>query len=108
MPVQRRRFCATCCKRRNTSALEFVTEDRRLRLRDVYTLSFRRARDLHRRFPDARIMVGGGEGGHGLVQHHWIEIPSVQVYVDPACDVPDPFPPIRVGYFLTRFRIHVS
>lgn len=74
-----------------------VTSDRRLRLRDIYSLCYHIARDLDGRYPDLRIMVGDREGEHGPVQHMWIEIPSGEIYLDPACDVLDPFQPVRAG-----------
>ncbi len=72
-------------------------QDRRLRLRDVYTLCFELVRELNGRFPDVRIMVGDRVEEHGPVQHQWIEIPSAKVYVDAACEALDPFQPIRAG-----------
>jgi len=74
-----------------------LAKDQRLRLRDVYSLNYYLARELHGRFPDLRIMVGDRLGEHGFVQHHWIEIPSAGVYVDPAADALDPFQPVRAG-----------
>jgi hypothetical protein len=69
----------------------------RLRLRDVYALNYRLAKELLGRFPDARIMIGDRVGERGPVQHHWIEIPSLGVFIDPACDALDSFQPARVG-----------
>ena len=66
-------------------------------MRDVYALCFELARELVGRFPDLRIMVGDRVSEHGKLQHHWIEIPSAQVYVDPAGDLLDRFQPVRVG-----------
>jgi hypothetical protein len=74
-----------------------LVNDRRLRLRDVYSLSYYLAIELRGQFPDVRIMVGDREDEHGFVQHHWIEIPSVKVFLDPAGDALDPFHPVRVG-----------
>ena len=52
-------------------------------LQDAYTVVFWLAKRLHRRYPDTRIMVG--DDSHGRL-HHWIEIPSLKTYVDPAHD----------------------
>lgn len=74
-----------------------IEGDRRLHLRDVYAVCFHLAREFDGRFPDLRIMVGDRLAEHGFVQHHWLEIPSGEIYIDPACDVADPFQPVRVG-----------
>jgi hypothetical protein len=74
-----------------------IKSDRHLRLRDIYSLCYYVARDLDGRYPDLRIMVGDREGEHGPVQHMWIEIPSGEIYLDPACDALDPFQPVRAG-----------
>jgi len=86
-----------------------IPNDRRLHLRDVYALCFELARELHGRFPDLCIMVGDRRAEHGLVQHHWLEIPSGEIYIDLACDTLDPFQTIRVGKtsdpdFLATYR----
>lgn len=52
-------------------------------LQDVYTVAFWLAKRLHRRYPDTRIMVGDDSRGR---MHHWIEIPSLKTFVDPAHD----------------------
>lgn len=64
-------------------------------LQDAYTLAFWLAKRLHRRYPDTRIMVGDDSQGR---MHHWIEIPSLKVYVDPAHDASgDSGPPVLAG-----------
>lgn len=77
----------------------FVQPDCRFTLRDIYSLSYHLARELRRKFPDLRIMVGDRIAEHGFIQHHWIEIPSSDIYIDPAADVLDPFHPVRIGRF---------
>jgi len=52
-------------------------------LQDAYTVPLWPAKRLHGRYPDTRIMVG--DDSHGRM-HHWIEIPSLKTYVDPAHD----------------------
>jgi hypothetical protein len=42
-------------------------------------------------------MVGDRSTEHGNVQHHWIELPSIGVFLDPAYDDFDPFHPVRIG-----------
>ena len=74
-----------------------LREDCGLGLRDVYTVCFELTSELRGSFPDAHIMVGDRVGETGNIQHHWIEIPSEGIYVDPACDVLDLFQAIRVG-----------
>lgn len=74
-----------------------LKEDRRLQLRDVYTLCFHVARELHRHHPDLRIMVGDRATEHGNVQHHWLEFPERGLFLDPAYDDFDPFQPVRIG-----------
>lgn len=76
---------------------QLIESDRRLNLRDIYSLSYYVARGLDDRYPDLRIVVGDRNGEHGPVQHLWIEIPSGEFYLDPACDGLDPFQPVRVG-----------
>ena len=53
--------------------------------------------ELQGRLPDLRIMVGDRISERGPVQHLWFEIPSVEIYIDPAADGLDVFQPIRVG-----------
>ena len=86
-----------------------IDADRRLGLRDVYALCYYITKELHGQYPGLRIMVGDRLGEHGLVQHHWLEIPSAGIYLDPACDALDPFQTIRVGklddtYFSCTYR----
>ena len=86
-----------------------IDSDRRLRLRDAYALCFYLTRRLRHRYPDVRLMVGDRVGEHGLMQHHWLEIPSLRLYLDPAFDALDPFQPVRVGKisdpeFVTTYR----
>jgi hypothetical protein len=69
----------------------------RMQLRDSYALCYYMARELSGRYPDLLIMVGDREDEHGLVQHMWLEIPSGEIYVDPAYDALDPFQPVRLG-----------
>ena len=76
---------------------QLLTEDRRLRLRDVYALCFHIASELHGRHPDLQIMVGDRSTERGNIQHHWIELPSIGVFLDPAYDDFDPFQPVRIG-----------
>lgn len=76
---------------------ERLSEDRVLHLRDVYALCFHVARELRGGYPDVRIMVGDRLGENGPVQHHWIELPSMGVFVDPAYDELDSFQPVRAG-----------
>jgi hypothetical protein len=71
--------------------------DPALRLAEVYAICYGLARELKRQYPDVRIMVGDLDAENGLVQHHWLEIPSRGAYVDPACDALDPFQPVRAG-----------
>lgn len=77
--------------------LRLIPSDRRLQLRDVYSLCYYIARELDGRFPDLRIMVGDRESEHGPVQHMWLEIPSGEIYLDPAYDAIDSFQPVRAG-----------
>ena len=74
-----------------------LTEDRRLRLSDIYALCFHVARELHGHHPDVRIMVGDRVTEHGYVQHHWLELPESGLFLDPAFDDFDPFQPVRIG-----------
>ena len=66
-------------------------------LRDAYSVAYFLARSLHWRFRDVRIMVGDCATSRGAVQHHWVEIPSRDLYVDPTYDEFDPALPVRVG-----------
>ena len=74
-----------------------INSDRRLQLRDVYSLCYHIARELDGSFPDLRMMVGDRLAEHGPVQHMWLEIPSGEIYLDPAYDAVDPFQRIRAG-----------
>ena len=74
-----------------------IRTDNRLQLRDAYSLCYHVARELDGRYPDLRIMVGDREGEDGPVQHMWLEIPSGEIYLDPAYDAIDPFQTVRVG-----------
>jgi hypothetical protein len=42
-------------------------------------------------------MVGDRSTDVGNVQHHWLELPSSGLFLDPAYDDFDPFQPVRVG-----------
>lgn len=42
-------------------------------------------------------MVGDRSTEHGNIQHHWLELPSSGLFLDPAYDDFDPFQPVRVG-----------
>jgi hypothetical protein len=74
-----------------------LLEDHQLTLKDVYTLCFHIARELHGAHPDLRIMVGDRMSERGPIQHHWLELPSSGIFIDPAYDDLDPFQPVRVG-----------
>ncbi len=76
---------------------ELHVEDHRFTLKDIYTVCFQLARELHGRHPDLRIMVGDRLTEQGLVQHHWLELSSAGVFIDPVFDELDPFQPVRVG-----------
>ena len=66
-------------------------------LRDAYSTAYFLARRLHGRYRDVRIMVGDCATSRGAVQHHWLEIPSRDLYLDPTFDEFDPALPVRVG-----------
>jgi hypothetical protein len=74
-----------------------LTEDKSLPLRDVYTLCFHLARELHHQYPDLQIMVGDRVTDAGKVQHHWLEFPGNGLFLDPAYDEFDSFQPVRIG-----------
>ena len=88
---------------------ELQIEDHRFTLQDIYTICFHIARELHGAFPDLRIMVGDRFTDRGMVQHHWLEIPSAELFIDPAYDEFDSFQPVQMGKltdeaFIAKYR----
>jgi hypothetical protein len=67
------------------------------RLEDAYTVAYFLAKRLRRRFRDVRIMVGECATARGPVQHHWLEFPARDLYLDAAFDAFDPAQPVRTG-----------
>ena len=62
-----------------------------------YTLCYFLARRLRRKYYGVCIMVGDVEGERGPTAHHWLLLPSKQLYVDPTFDEFDPARAVRIG-----------